>query len=129
MGEALDCLSSPAAVRSILCGRIGGLEHEAFWCLWMNGQNQLLCAEEMFRGTLTQVSVFPREVVRRALDRNAAAVVIAHNHPNGSLEPSRGDEMLTTTLKNALALIDVRVLDHFIVAGNQTLSFAERGLL
>ena len=90
---------------------------------------RLIVAEELFRGTLTQTSVYPREVVKRALVHNAAAVILAHNHPSGEADQSRADEVLTTSLKAALALVDVKVLDHFIVAGNKTLSFAERGLL
>ncbi len=98
--------------------------------LWLDAQNHLLKAEELFTGSLTQTSVYPREVVKAALAQNAAAVILAHNHPSGLAEPSRADEMLTRALKDALALVDVKVLDHFIVAGNATpLSFAERGLL
>ncbi|MBK9520617.1 MAG: DNA repair protein RadC [Rhodocyclaceae bacterium] len=123
------CLSSPNAVSSYLSGRIGNYEHEVFMCLWMDARNRLIVAEELFRGTLTQTSVYPREVVKRALFHNAAAVIFAHNHPSGDAEPSRSDEMLTNTLKTALALVDVRVLDHFVVAGNKTISFAERGVL
>ena len=96
----------------------------------LDSQHRLIVAEELFRGTLSQTSVYPREVVRRALTHNAAAVVLAHNHPSGVAEPSRADEMLTRELKQSLALVDVRVLDHFIVAGAAPpLSFAERGLL
>ena len=112
------CLSSPNAVSSYLSGRIGNYEHEVFMCLWLDARNRL-----------TQTSVYPREVVKRALFPNAAAVIFAHNHPSGDAEPSRSDEMLTNTLKTALALVDVRVLDHFVVAGNKTISFAERGVL
>jgi DNA repair protein RadC len=98
--------------------------------LWLDAQNRLLRAEELFTGTLTQTSVYPREVVKAALACNAAAVILAHNHPSGVAEPSRADEMLTRSLKEALALVDVKLLDHFIVAGNAPpLSFAERGLL
>lgn len=97
--------------------------------LFLDAQNRVLAQEELFSGTLTQTSVYPREVVKRALHYNAASVIFAHNHPSGVAEQSRADEMLTTALKQALALVDVRVLDHFIVAGNNTLSFAERGLL
>jgi DNA repair protein RadC len=122
-------LSSPNTVSSYLSGRIGNYEHEVFLCLWMDARNRLIVAEELFRGTLTQTSVYPREVVKRALFNNAAAVIFAHNHPSGDTDPSRSDELLTTTLKTALALVDVRVLDHFVVAGNKALSFAERGLL
>jgi DNA repair protein RadC len=122
-------LASPIAASTFLCGRIGGYEHEVFMCLWMDARNRLIVAEELFRGTLTQTSVYPREVVKRALVHNAAAVILAHNHPSGEADQSRADEVLTTSLKAALALVDVKVLDHFIVAGNKTLSFAERGLL
>jgi DNA repair protein RadC len=98
--------------------------------LWLDAQNRLLKAEELFSGTLTQTSVYPREVVKSALAHNAAAVILAHNHPSGIAEPSRADELLTKALKDALAMVDVKVLDHFIVAGNTPpLSFAERGLL
>ena len=98
--------------------------------LWLDAQNRLLIAEELFTGSLTQTSVYPREVVKIALAHNAAAVILAHNHPSGVAEPSRADEMLTRSLKEALAMVDVKLLDHFIVAGNQPpLSFAERGLL
>ena len=98
--------------------------------LWLDTQNQLIASEELFRGTLSQTSVYPREIVKQALQHNAAAVIFAHNHPSGVAEPSRADELLTSTLKQALAMVDVRVLDHFIVAGHAApLSFAERGLL
>jgi len=100
-----------------------------FVALFLDAQNRLLVAEELFRGTLTQTSVYPREVVKRALALNAAAVIFAHNHPSGVAEPSRSDEMLTASLRQALALVDVRVLDHLIVAGPAIVSFAERGLL
>ena len=104
-------------------------EHEIFAVLFLDARHQLLAMEEMFRGTLTQTSVYPREVVKRALERNAAAVMLAHNHPSGVAEPSRADEFLTQTLKTALALVDVRVLDHVIVAAGQSVSMAERGLM
>lgn len=123
-------LSTPDAVRDLLRLQLAGLQHEVFFALWLDAQNRLIAADELFRGTLTQTSVFPREVVRRALERNAAAVVLAHNHPSGVAEPSAADECLTRELKQALALVDVRVLDHFIVAGQcAPLSFAERGLI
>jgi DNA repair protein RadC len=99
------------------------------WALFLDSQNRLLAADELFRGTLTQTSVYPREVVKRALALNAGAVIFAHNHPSGIAEPSRSDELLTASLKQALALVDVRVLDHLIVAGTVMTSFAERGLL
>lgn len=125
-----DLLSTPGAVRDWLRLHLAHLRQECFVAIWLDAQNQLIANEELFRGTLTQTSVYPREVVNHALRHNAAAVIFAHNHPSGVAEPSRADEMLTATLKQALALIDVRLLDHFIVAGNaQPLSFAERGLL
>lgn len=125
-----DALSTPAAVRDYLRLQLAGLPYEVFYALWLDAQNRLIAAEELFHGTLTQTSVYPREVVKRALAHNAAAVVLAHNHPSGVAEPSSADEFLTRELKQALALVDVRVLDHFIVAGSsQALSFAERGLL
>ena len=103
--------------------------HEIFAVLFLDSQNRLIALEEMFRGTLTQTSVYPREVVLRALHHHAAAVVLTHNHPSGTVQPSRADEALTQTLKAALALVDVRVLDHVIVAPGQALSMAERGLI
>jgi len=123
-------LGSPGAVRDYLRLHLAGLQHEIFVALWLDTQNRLIAADELFRGSLAQTSVYPREVVKAALRHNAAAVVLAHNHPSGVGEPSRADELLTVELKQVLALIDVRVLDHFIVAGQSTpLSFAERGLL
>ena len=125
-----DAFSTPGAVRDYLRLHLAGLDHEVFFALWLDAQNRLIAGEELFRGTLTQTSVYPREVVKRALWHNAAAVVFAHNHPSGVSEPSSADQSLTGDLKQALALVDVRVLDHFIVAGaSQPLSFAERGLL
>ena len=108
---------------------LGHLPHEVFLALFLDSQNRLLAAEELFRGTLTQTSEHPREVVKRALAINAAAVIFAHNHPSGVAEPSRSDELLTASLKRALALVDVRVLDHLIVAGSPMVSLAERGLI
>lgn len=122
-------LNSPSAVRDYLRLALGSREHEVFLALFVDAQHRVLCAEELFRGTLTQTSVYPREVVKAALRANAAAVIFAHNHPSGVAQPSQADELLTRTLKDALALVEVKVLDHFIVAGRQTLSFAERGLL
>jgi DNA repair protein RadC len=125
-----SAFASPGAVRDYLRLHLAGLAHEVFFALWLDAQNRLIADEELFRGTLTQTSVYPREVVKKALRHNAAAVVLAHNHPSGVAEPSAADEFLTRELKQALALVDVRVLDHFIVAGHsQPLSFAERGLL
>ena len=97
--------------------------------LFLDAQNRVITIEELFRGTLTQTSVYPREVVKRALHHNAGGVILAHNHPSGVAEPSHADETLTQALRQALALVDIRVLDHFIVAGSGVLSFAERGLL
>ena len=125
-----DALASPQAVRDWLRLALGNLEHEVFVALWLDAQNRLIASEELFRGTLTQTSVYPREVVKRALAHNAGAVILAHNHPSGLAEPSRADEVLTSSLKQALALIDVKLLDHFIVTGGaEPLSFAERGLI
>lgn len=125
-----DVLGSPQAVRDWLRLRLANLPHEVFLALWLDAGNRLIGAEELFRGTLTQTSVYPREVVKRALDHNAAAVILAHNHPSGRAEPSAADVALTAALKQALALVDVRLLDHFIVAtGMAPLSLAETGRL
>ena len=122
-------LTSPGAVRDYLRLALGRREHEVFVCIWLDAQHRVIEFDEPFRGTLTQTSVYPREVVKAALARNAAAVIFAHNHPSGAAQPSQADELLTRNLKEALALVDVKVLDHFIVAGAQAISFAERGLL
>lgn len=128
--EPGEVLVTPGQVRAFLMLHLAELEHEAFMGLFLNAQNRLIEARELFRGTLTQTSVYPREIVKTALRMNAAAVIFAHNHPSGVCEPSPADEMLTRGLKQALALVDVRTLDHFIVAGcAEPLSFAERGLL
>jgi DNA repair protein RadC len=124
-----SALNSPAAVREYLRLKLQSLPHEVFVVLFLDSQNRVIEIEELFRGTLTQTSVYPREVVKRVLHHNAGATIFAHNHPSGVAEPSHADETLTQALKQALALIDVRVLDHFIVAGSGVLSFAERGLL
>ncbi len=125
-----DMLSSPARVRDWLRLHLAARPQEVFMALWLDAQNRLLKAEELFVGTLTQTAVYPREVVKAALNQNAAAVILAHNHPSGLAEPSAADELLTSNLKDALSMIDVQLLDHFIVAGNAPpLSFAERGLL
>jgi DNA repair protein RadC len=124
-----NALTSPGAVRDYLRLAIAEREHEVFVCLWLDAQHRVTACEELFRGTLTQTSVYPREIVKAALKANAAAVIFAHNHPSGAAQPSQADELLTRNLKEALALVDVKVLDHFIVAGRQALSFAERGLL
>ena len=125
-GEVFD---SPDAVKHYLQLHLAYKGHEVFAVLFLDSQHRLLALEEMFRGTLTQTSVYPREVVLRALHHQAAAVVLSHNHPSGNVQPSRADEALTQTLKTTLALIDVRVLDHVIVAPGQALSMAEKGLL
>jgi DNA repair protein RadC len=122
-------MSSPQAVKDYLLVELGGREHEVFCVLFLDAQHRILAFCEMFRGTVSQTSVYPREVVKEALSLNAAAVVLAHNHPSGVAEPSRADEFLTQSLKIALALVDVRVLDHFVVAGADCVSFAERGLI
>ena len=120
---------TPQAVRDYLQLQLGSRPHEIFAVLFLDSQHRLIGLEEMFRGTLTQTSVYPREVVIRALAHHATSVVLAHNHPSGSAQPSRADEMLTQTLKTALALVDVRVLDHFVVTASQAVSMAELGLL
>ena len=127
--KARDSLTSPAAVRGYLRLRMQDLGHECFYCVFLDAQNRVITAEELFRGTLTQTSVYPREVVKHALRHNAAAVILSHNHPSGVAEPSIQDQALTRTLTEALSLVDVKVLDHFIVAPGACLSFAERGLI
>lgn len=132
MGEKLrqrTVFDSPDAVKQYLQLHIGSRPHEVFAVVFLDVQHRLIALEEMFRGTLTQTSVYPREVVTRALHHQAAAVVLSHNHPSGSIAPSRADESLTQTLRAALALVDVRVLDHIIVGPGQSFSMAERGLL
>ncbi|NBO10232.1 MAG: JAB domain-containing protein [Methylophilaceae bacterium] len=124
-----DIFKSPKQVRDYLCLALGNEAREIFMVLFLDPQNRVQAQESLFEGTLTQANVYPREVVKRALYHNAASVIFAHNHPSGIAEPSRADENLTQALKSALALVDVRVLDHFIVAGNSIISFAERGLL
>jgi DNA repair protein RadC len=120
---------SPKAVRDYLQLQLGARQHEVFAVLFLDSQNRLIALEELFRGTLSQTSVYPREVVLRALHHHAAAVVLAHNHPSGTAQPSRADEALTHSLKAALALVDVRVLDHFIVTRDRAASMAEMGLI
>ena len=124
-----DSMRLPGAVRDYLRLRLADRRHEVFCVVFLDAQNRVIALEEMFRGTLTQTSVYPREVMVEALNFNAAGVILCHNHPSGVAEPSHADEALTQTLKAALALIDVRVLDHVIVAGAASLSFAEKGLL
>lgn len=120
---------SPKAVADFLKLHFAGQPHESFAVLYLDAQHALIAFEELFRGTLTQTSVYPREVLKRALHHEAAAVILSHNHPSGSTAPSRADELLTKTLSTALSMVDVRVVDHLIVAGGQSLSFAARGLL
>ncbi|ABI59052.1 MULTISPECIES: RadC family protein [Nitrosomonas] len=124
-----DIMDSPQSVRSYLRLSLGGKPHEVFVGIFLDARHRTIMIEELFRGTLTQASVYPREVVKRALYHNAAAMIFAHNHPSGVAEPSRADEMLTQSLKQALALVDVKVLDHFVIGNNETVSFAERGLI
>ena len=124
-----DALGSPGAVRDYLQLLLHDRQHEVFVVVLLDSQNRVLATEELFRGTLTQTSVYPREVVKLALRENAASVILAPNHPSGVTEPSRADELLTQALKQALALVDIKVLDHFIITAAVALSFAERGLL
>jgi DNA repair protein RadC len=124
-----DLMTSPQLVSSYLTLTLAERKAESFWCIWLDCKNRMISVEEMFTGTLTQTSVYPREVLRSAIAHNAASVIFAHNHPSGSCEPSKADEMLTNNLKTVLAMIDCKVLDHFIVAGTTILSFAERGLI
>ena len=124
-----DALNSPRAVRDYLQLLLGGRHQEVFLVLFLDTQHRVIASEELFHGTLSQTSVYPREVVKRALAHNAAAVILAHNHPSGVAEPSQSDQLLTDALKQALSLVDVRVLDHFVVAMGKTLSFAEKGLI
>jgi DNA repair protein RadC len=126
---ATPVFESPQSVKDYLQLQLAGKPHEVFAVLFLDAQHRLVAFEEMFRGTLSQTSVYPREVVKRALALNAGAAILAHNHPSGVAEPSRADEALTQALKSALALIDVRVLDHMVVARGGVVSFAERGLL
>lgn len=124
-----NVLDSPDVVRQFLRTFFEGLPYEVFVVLYLNAQNHLIRAEEAFRGTLTQTSVYPREIVRRALELRAAGVIFSHQHPSGVSEPSTADELLTRRLREALATVDVKVLDHFVIAGTADVSFAQRGLL
>ncbi len=124
-----DLLNSPRAVRDYLTLWLRDKPSEAFVGLFLDNQNRLLSAEELFQGTLSQTAVYPREIVRRAIELNAGAVIFAHNHPSGLAEPSHADRLLTDALKSALTQLDIRVLDHLIIADNRTMSFAEKGLL
>lgn len=127
--KARATLSSPNAVRDFLRLQIGSRPYEVFMVLYLDAQNRLITSEEAFRGTLTQTSVYPREIARRALENQAASVIFAHNHPSGVAEPSQADRHLTKTLKQALAMLDIATLDHFIVTQDSIFSFAETGLL
>jgi DNA repair protein RadC len=127
--QVRDVLNSPQAVRDYLVLKLGSLTKEVFLVLFLDTQNRLVATEEMFSGSLKETSIYPREVLKRALHHNAASVIFAHNHPSGIAQQSSADEQITKQLKQALDLVDVRVLDHFIVAGNQTLSFSEKGLI
>ena len=127
--ELAAVFDSPQMVKDYLQLHLGGLQHEVFTVLFLDNQHRLISLDTLFTGTVSQTSVYPREVVKRALARNAAAVILAHNHPSGVAEPSRADEHLTQALKSALALVDVRVLDHLVVGCGLVVSFAERGLL
>lgn len=132
LGEQMktaDALSSPQAVRDYLKLTLARLPHEVFVAVFLTAQNRVIAVEELFRGTLTQTSVYPREIVKRSLAHNAASVIFAHNHPSGEASPSQADRSLTKALADALALVDIRVLDHFIVAPGASLSFAEQGIL
>jgi DNA repair protein RadC len=122
-------LAGPEATRNFLLAQLRDRPYEVFCCLYLDNRHRLIAFEELFRGTIDRAGVHPREVLRQTLAHNAAAVILAHNHPSGVLEPSQADELITRRLKEALALVDVRVLDHLIVADTGCLSFAERGLL
>lgn len=124
-----DALASPQQVRDYLRLSIGRRETETFVVIFLTAQNRLIEVEELFKGTLTETRVYPREILRRALERNAAALIVAHNHPSGVSEPSSADRILTDALKRALELVDIRLLDHFVVTGGHAESFAERGWL
>lgn len=129
LATAGEVISNPRATREFIRMRLRDLPHEVFCCLYLDNRHRVLAFEELFRGTIDGSSVHPREVVKECLRRNAAAVIFAHNHPSGVAEPSRADELITTRLKQALGLVDVRVLDHLIVGDGVVESFAERGLL
>ena len=124
-----DALTSPQATRAYLTAQLRGYSYEVFACLFLDNQNRVILLEELFRGTIDSASVYPREVAKRALFHNAAAVIFAHNHPSGVNEPSQADKLITEKLKQVLILFDIRVLDHFIIGDGQPYSFAEHGLL
>jgi DNA repair protein RadC len=127
--RAGDLLASPKATRDYLSARLRHLEHEMFCCLFLDKRHRLIVYEELFRGTIDGASVYPREIVKLALQRNAAAVIVAHNHPSGVTEPSQADELITQRVKEALGLVDIRLLDHIIIGDGTSVSLAERGLL
>ena len=127
--QAGPALANPRATREFLRARLRDRDHEVFCCLFLDNRHRVICFEEVFRGTLDGASVHPRDVVKRALARNAAAVILAHNHPSGVAEPSQADELITARLRDALGLVDIRVLDHIVVGDAACVSFAERGLL
>ena len=122
-------LTSPRAAREFLIARLRDRDHEVFCCLFLDSRHRLICFEELFRGTIDGASVHPREVVKQALRRNATSVILAHNHPSGVAEPSQADEIITTRLRDALALVDIRMLDHLIVGDGSCTSLAERGIV
>jgi len=122
-------LTSSNAAKDYLCAELGNAQQEVFWALFLNTQHQMLASEALAKGTLDSASIYPREVLKACLRHNAAAVIFAHNHPSGSLVASEADKAITRRLQSALELVDIRVLDHIIVAGNRTLSMAETGLL
>jgi DNA repair protein RadC len=124
-----DALTNPLTTQRYLIARLRAYPFEVFSCLFLDNRHRVLAFEELFQGTIDSASVHPREVVKRALAHNAAAIILAHNHPSGAAEPSRADEMITQRLKEALALVDIRVLDHIVIGDGETLSFAERGLI
>ena len=124
-----DALTSPAHTSRFLCARLRSRPHEIFACLFLDNRHRVISFEEMFRGTIDGASVHPREVAKRALELNAAALIAAHNHPSGVAEPSRSDRAITNRLRDALALVDVRLLDHFVIGDGEVVSFAERGWL
>ena len=124
-----EAFTSPELVKEYLITKLAGFEHEVFAALFLDAKHQLIQYVEMFRGSIDSASVYPREVVKEALHHNAAAVIFAHNHPSGNPEPSQADKTLTQGLKEALMLVEVRSLDHIVVGGRQTVSFAERGLI
>jgi DNA repair protein RadC len=127
--RARRAMASPQATRDYLSAQLRDLEHEVFCCLYLDKRHRLIHFEELFRGTIDGASVHPREVVKMALQRNAAAVIVAHNHPSGVAEPSQADEIITQRVKEALALVDIRLLDHIIVGEGVSVSLAERGLM